>query len=250
MKLQHETAEKATRMIGIGPVDLEYINEVYRETKNYEMAKMKGVKKFLQKELLYDDEEIEEINILGTKMGKLDNIIYIALQNTEECKEIYTRKAEIQNDKITVRNFIPPQFHEKFMKLNQICAERRSENPQLKTQLRFNNKDIEILVKMKGTNEPLTKVKMIDFLREGDKVPEFDTTVKWKQILDRPPRRKINPIQPINKQTDIQTNKNVRNRSQEEDTTMKRQRTVALIEIDVDGTFTTPAGKQNIEDIQ
>ena len=84
-----------------------------------------------------------------------DDCIYIAVEENWMLKELYMRKADCKNDAVNFKPFILPQFHAKFMALGRICAERRSEDSDLRTQMRFNTRDIEILIKYKASGEGL-----------------------------------------------------------------------------------------------
>ena len=65
----------------------------------------------------------------------------------------------------------------------------------MKTQLRFGDRDLEILTKEKGGEEPFCKVSLRDFLGR-DNIPDFDHSVKWKVQVDRPPRRRVASASP------------------------------------------------------
>ena len=54
-----------------------------------------------------------------------ENIIYLALEEHEQVKEIHLRKAELKNDAVNTRNFIPPNYYERFIYLNKVCKEER-----------------------------------------------------------------------------------------------------------------------------
>ena len=90
---------------------------------------------------------------------KGDDIINVAMATEDKIRELYTRKAELKNEDIVLRSYIPPNFHRRFMYLNSVCADRRSEDPTLKTQLRFGEKDVEIYVKTKGEEGGVQKSK-------------------------------------------------------------------------------------------
>ena len=86
--------------------------------------------------------------------------------------------------------FIPPQYHERFIALNRICSQRRSDNAELKTQIRFGQDDLIVLTKIKGSEEPYKIVNLREFA--GDEfLPEFDMSLKWRIQEDRPPRRRV-----------------------------------------------------------
>ena len=133
--------------------------------------------------------EIKNLKIKETKMTNKEEIyIYIAVEEMDDIRDIYRRKAEVRRDDAVLRTYIPPQFYERFSALNKICRDRRLADPLLKTQVRFCSKDLEILTKEKGTEEPFEKIELKEFLG-GDTIPQFDFKMKWKLQRDRPPRR-------------------------------------------------------------
>ena len=189
--LEESTSRKAANMIGIGPINLDKLMNYKNENKTYENMKIEVIKDFLATELAYEPDELEELIICETKLATNgENIIYLALENYEQVKEIHLRKAELKNDTINTRNFIPPNFYERFIYLNKICKEERMRNPDMKTQLRFGNKNIEIFVKYKGDNAPFKKIPISD-LTDPDLVPGFNHSIHWKRHIDRPPRRTL-----------------------------------------------------------
>ena len=67
---------------------------------------------------------------------------------------------------------------------------RREQDSNLKTQIRFGHSDLEILTKMKGQDEPFIKVPLKEFI-EDEQIPGFDFKMKWSNKVDRAPRRKV-----------------------------------------------------------
>ena len=188
-KLKTETASKAKNMVGIGPISPGDVDLQRKSRDDYENAKIAAVKLFLRKNLKYNDSELEELRIVATKTGK-DNTIYIAVEEHWMLKDLYTRKADCRREGIVFKPFVPPQFHARFVALGRICAAMRDDDSELRTQLRFNNHDIEILTKNKGSGEGFRIVKMEEFIGE-ETIPEFDNSIKWKFKQDRPPRRQV-----------------------------------------------------------
>ena len=104
-------------------------------------------------------------------------------------------------------------------------------------------------------------VDLKDFLGK-EEIPAFDPTIKWRQMPDRPPRRRLRshgymdteePYGRQNSDAEQVENQNplIRQRSTEKDTEMsKRSKTTALIEVDDAGNFETSMGRCNISDIQ
>ena len=190
-KKKEEIAGKAQRMVGLGPIYDKDISKHIADTKDYNEAKIWAIKEHLAINYKYNQEELDNICIAETKRSsKGDNIIYLAMTSKSDIRDIYARKAECRADSTTVKNFIPPQFYEKFMALNKLCAGRRAEDPLLKTQIRFTEADLEVLVKVKGGEAPYKAVNLKDFAAGGH-IPSFDASIKWKWQEDRLPRRRV-----------------------------------------------------------
>ena len=176
-------------MIGLGPFDREDLEESCEKEKNFEKVKLNMVKKHLKQINKYNSEEIENMKIKETKITvKEDIFIYIAMEEIEEVRDLYRRKAEIKRDNVMLRNYVPPQLYSRFAALNSICKQKRLENSNLKTQVRFGTQDLEVMVKLKGSNEPFEKQDHNDFVGEAS-LPEFDEKIKWRKYQDRKPRR-------------------------------------------------------------
>ena len=148
-------------------------------------------KVLLTRELEYNEQELEELTIEETKLNQGgDNVIYLALSDQEQVKEIFKRKAELKNDRIIVRHYIPPNLFDRFSFLNKVCKDERAKDTNLKTQIRYGKKDIEIYMKYRGDDTPYRLADISDFVDPG-KVPPFDHRLKWRRIQDKPPRRKL-----------------------------------------------------------
>ena len=117
---------------------------------------------------------MEDLEIKETKVNTRDEtFIYIAVKDINDIKDIYKWKAEIKRDDVSPRTYVPPQFWEHFTAMNRLCKARRVEDNGLKTQVRFSKKDLEILTKRKGEDEPFEKVDMDEFVN-GFKIPSFN----------------------------------------------------------------------------
>ena len=79
-----------------------------------------------------------------------EKIIYFAPKNQVLLREIYFCKADSQNDKLFVRIYVPPQVYKRYMALSKECAEQRWYDKELKTQIRYGHRDMEIFTKYKG----------------------------------------------------------------------------------------------------
>ena len=78
------------------------------------------------------------------------------------------------------------------MFLSRGCNDFRENNPDMKTQLRFSDKDIEIMIKNRGSTEPYRTVKYEEIMDIKD-IPGYDDNIKWKSKGEIPIRRKITP---------------------------------------------------------
>ena len=160
------------------------------KSKNLEEAKEKAVKELLKYNLKYTEKELDNLQINGTKLAPSGDIIYMALEEHEDVREIFIRKAECKNERMEIRNYIPPGFYERYTTLSRMCTESRREDPDLKTQICFNKKDVEVLTKRRGSGEQFQTVKL-DEMFDMEKVPEFDYEIKWRGRPDRQERRRM-----------------------------------------------------------
>ena len=88
------TAQKASCMIGIGPIDTQMIDSNRNDRIPYDESKIMIVKRLLTEELKYDEIDIRETRFIA----KGEGIIYIAFGDQEQVREVHRRKAELQND--------------------------------------------------------------------------------------------------------------------------------------------------------
>ena len=185
---EERVATKAAGMAGIGPIDINDATKHMNAGMNFEDAKVAALKDFLRENLGYDETELEELSIVETRFAtKGEKILYVAMSKQDHVKELHVRRAESRNDSIRVRNYIPPNFFDRFMALNRICTERRAEDPWLKTQLRFGRADVEIFTKRKGGEAGYRLANLNDFIGQ-QQLPPFDHNIRWKKFIDHPPR--------------------------------------------------------------
>ena len=186
------TAEKARHIIGVSPLCEKTIAHHRTNGRTYEEAKCEAIREYLSYFLDFTSEEIDNMEIKETYMAANgDDTLYVAFANIDSIREIHYRLAECRNSNIHVRNYIPPQYYERYMHLNAKCADYRKDNPEIKTQLRFGQKDIEILMKTRGSVEPFRIVPM-NTVDNKDNIPKFDCSRKWKIRTGAPLRRKKN----------------------------------------------------------
>ena len=189
-KKMMELSLKARQMAGIGPIKDADINVHMRNTRDYSKAKIWAVKSHLARHYRYNQDELDNLEILETKRNSKDDIIYIAVSDERDVKDIYSRKAEVRSDNTTVKSFIPPQYFERFSALNRICAARREQDGNLKTQIRFGERDLMVLTKQKGSQDPYRMENLQSFV-DGEELPPIDMSIRWKFNEDRPPRRRV-----------------------------------------------------------
>ena len=188
---EQRVATKAASMAGVGPIEMTDVNYYIDKGLNFEDAKVAALKDYLKQYLGYIDTELDTLSVVETKFAaRGEKILYIALSKQEEIKELHIRRAESRNDRLTVQNYIPPSFYERFMSINRLCAEARAQDPNLKTQLRFGRQDVELFTKYRGGEIGYRLVKLDEFL-DITKVAAFDHKVKWRRVTDQPPRRRV-----------------------------------------------------------
>ena len=128
------------------------------------------------------------MTIAETRIG--NDCIYIAVEDSEDIRDLYIRKADCRRSDVFLRMYVPPQLWDRISTLNKLCSEKRLELKDIKTQLRYGQKDVEILVKEKGSQEPFRLVDMREFLWDAD-IPSFDHSVKWRRQVERTSRRRV-----------------------------------------------------------
>ena len=185
---RENVTRKARNIIGIGPIHKDSIEHFQREGLNLEEAKIEALKEHLKFFLHYTEDDLEELKIGATQICAKDNILYVALESHDDIKEIHTRTAEQKDDRIQLRNFIPPQYFNRYMFLSKRCKELRDADNRKKTQLRFNNGDVEILVKDKGSQESYKSIPHEQVCNLED-LPDYDHLLEWKPRKDRMTRQ-------------------------------------------------------------
>ena len=159
---------------------------------NYLEAKKMAVIDYLRHHLKYNDEEIDTIEITDTQVSaKMENLVYIVVAEEQSIRDIRSRMAEVRNPDLTMTDFIPPQYYQRYISLGKRAREMREKDTGLRTQIRFGDTDIELFTKRKGENERYTKVPMEEIEAE-EQLPKFDHSIRWRRRDDRP-RRYISP---------------------------------------------------------
>ena len=189
IRMRSETASKASKIVGIGPITKDTIKHFERINENLEKAKLAAVEEYLQHYLNYSNREIKELSIKDTKHAK-DEIVYVVFEDQGDIRELYGRMAQSKNDELVTRNFVPPQFFNRYMHISAKCKELRDTDPAIKTQMRFGKHDVEVLTKSRGSRDPYKLAPLHDICK-GENIPDFDVNIKWHHKKDRLQRQDI-----------------------------------------------------------
>ena len=140
--------------LGLGPIKLKSIDYFHTITGDYDEAKRMAAVEFLTEYLQYDNADMADMEITDTKISqKNDDILYVVFANQDIVKNVRRRVADCQNDTIRTRDYIPPQFYERYTALARYASDIRSNDRSIKTQIRFGDLDLVLLVKQRGTEE-------------------------------------------------------------------------------------------------
>ena len=93
---------------------------------------------------------------------------------------------------IKTKEFIPPQFYKQYTVLSKYAAELRASNHEVKTQIQFEELDIEIYMKNRGTDHPFQPAGIEELARRQN-LPEIESNIQWKRKEDKPAWRNVSP---------------------------------------------------------
>ena len=193
--LESKTANKARHILGLGPIRKESIGYFYEVTADWEHAKKLAVNEYLEAYLQFNTDDINDFEVLETMTSKSDDeVLYVTFAEIDAIKEIHRRVAEVRNKDIMIRNYIPPQFWERYRWLSQYCSDLRGRDPDLKTRIQFNEKDLEVLTKRRRAEDTF-KVMSMKVIEEKGEIPRFDHSITWKRRSDRPPRNPTKTVE-------------------------------------------------------
>ena len=181
-KLKEKKREICTRMrymVGVGPIRDATLGYHEQLNDNPEDARRDAVLEYLRYYLAYDDDDIESLEIIETKKAANDEIIYCVFGRTEDVKEIHHKRAASQNDDLVTRDYIPPQMYARYQAVAHRAKIMRAADSNLKTQLRWGGKDLEVYTKTKGSDEQMKLMNLQEFM-QNDTLPDYDTNIKWK----------------------------------------------------------------------
>ena len=190
---QLKVTDKANKLIGIGPIYQKSIDHFFGILGDYMEAKIMAAKEYLSVRLKFTKEEMKEFEITDTQVSTgSENTLYIALTDNECIRDIRARMAECQDSSLWAVDFIPPQYFARYMALSRIARDMRGKEKYLTIQIRFNQHDVELVTKRKGTNDRY-EVMPMDLIEVDGPLPKYDHNIKWRRKLDRPPRRHVSP---------------------------------------------------------
>ena len=193
-ELKSKTSTRAKHMIGLGPILKQSVNYFADITSDIEEAKKMAINEFLSTYLQFTEEDLSEVNIVNTATAKSDEeIIYVTFSDHDTVRDIYGRAAEIRNNDIQTRIFVPPQFWPRYQHIAQHCANLRDENKDLKTLIRFGDDDIEVLTKDRSKEDHYSVLTLEEIEKKGA-IPKFKHEVVWRKRSERPYRRELKPV--------------------------------------------------------
>ena len=123
---KQELCTKMKYMIGVGPIEEESIKYFEGKTGDPAEARKEAVKEFLGHYLAFDNNELECLEIIETKKAANDKVIYCAMNEQSDVREIHYRKAISENQDLMIRDYIPPQMYARYMTLAKKATERKS----------------------------------------------------------------------------------------------------------------------------
>ena len=137
------------------------------------------------------------MEILETKQcASRNDVIYFVLKDQDHIKEIHYRSAVSCNDDLIIRDYMPPQYHARYVAIGKKAAERRAADKTLNTQIRWGEKDIKIFVKIRSDNntdgekEHFRKTSLQEFMQDTP-LPDFDMELEWKVRKEEKVRKKL-----------------------------------------------------------
>ena len=193
-KKKTRTAEisiKMSHIVGIGPVDKQSLEYFEKTLGGRQEAEKAAAQEYLKYLLDYNEEDLIEAEIADTKVAASGDFIYIAFKSAVHARKVHFRRAASGNDELQVRDYVPPMLHSRYMAIANRAKEVRGEKPQLKTQMRWGEHDIEIYTKERGTKQGYKKTDLKGFMGENF-LPDIDLAVKWQLRAPGLSRRKLN----------------------------------------------------------
>ena len=179
--------------IGLGPIKHESYDYFNKITGDFEEAKKMAAAEFLTGYLRYNHDDLSDTDITDTRISpKDDDILYIVMDSPEKVRNIRRRLADCRNTTVKTREYIPPQFFNRYTALSKFARDLRSNDSSLKTQIRFSKDDIRLWTKTKGTDDQFVEMEMEQVEREQP-LPRIEHNAPWRKKKDHPRWRRISP---------------------------------------------------------
>ena len=179
--LVEKTAKRGNICSALALLKLQSVGYFHQATADYNLAKILAVNEFLSEYLQLTEEDIKDFEVIDTMLSKNDDeIMHVTFAEHAAVKELHKRIADLQNDDIIARRYIPPQFWSRFSHLNKYCQNLREKEEDLKTIIRFNDKDLEVLVKNRRLEEQY-RILPLDQIESSGPIPKFDLSIVWKK---------------------------------------------------------------------
>ena len=148
---------------------------------------------FLMEYLRFDQRDLSDTDITDTKMsGKKDDILYVVFGSPTKVRDVRILIGDCGNPDIRTRDHIPPMLCDRYATLSKYAADLRSDNKELKTQIRFIKTDIALFTKKKGTDDPFLQMDM-GHIESEINLRGIYYSVTWKKKTERLPWRRTSP---------------------------------------------------------
>ena len=188
---------KARRMIGLSPISEESVQYFLKddiENKEEALAKaeVEAVKEYMEHFLKYSKESVDTLDIVTTHRSSKKEMetVYVTFGDEQPVKAIYRRAAMCRNEEMKLVTYIPPQIYKRYAKVEEICAQKRSNDREVKTQIRLGQSDLILLTKKRGDkyweDVPLESL---------GGIPNIESNLDWspgrklkEKITDSPPK--------------------------------------------------------------
>ena len=103
-------------------------------TGDYQEGMRMAAEEYLTNVLEFTEAELLDVNITDMQMSANgDDTMYLALDDLKTGKEIRIRIAEREDPRIYARDFIPPNFFDRYVALSWFCKEIRDNDRRIKT---------------------------------------------------------------------------------------------------------------------
>ena len=126
METQCRVTTKNKCIIGLGPIKQSTINSNNAIVVDYLEVKKMAALDFLRNSLKYNEEEIYFIDITDSQVSaRSENFLYIVVADELSIRYIRSIMAECRNPDLTMMDFIPPQYYQRYTALSRRARDMR-----------------------------------------------------------------------------------------------------------------------------